>query len=112
MDAEHEAVLLDASVDDDHDDEGDDEEEQEHDVDGRVSLSRALRQLRLQLRALAGLELAQVHGGEARQVGAGQHAPPAAAVEVQGLPNTNNNVTSIGCCLQTNNHCCLLLLMS
>ena len=80
MDAEHESVLLDASVDDDHDDEGDDEEEQEHDVDGRVSLSRALRQLRLQLRALAGLELAQVHGGEARQVRAGHHAPPAVTV--------------------------------
>ena len=80
VDAEHEAVLLDASVDDDHDDEGDDEEEQEHDVDGRVSLSRALRQLRLQLRALAGLELAQVHGGEARQVRAGHHAPPAVTV--------------------------------
>lgn len=76
VDAEHQAVLLNVTVDEDHDHEGDHDEEEEHGVDGGVSLSRVLLESGLDLHPLPRLEVRQVHRGEARQVGPRHHAPP------------------------------------
>ena len=57
VDAEHQPILLDVAVDEDHDHEGYDEEEEEHGVDGGVSLSQVLPQSRLDLEPLSRLEV-------------------------------------------------------
>ena len=57
VDAEHQPILLDVAVNEDHDHEGDDEEEEEHGVDGGVSLSQVLPQSRLDLEPLSRLKV-------------------------------------------------------
>lgn len=57
VDAEHQPVLLNVPVDEDHDNERDDDEEEEHGVNGSVSLSRVLFQSRLDLKPLPRLEV-------------------------------------------------------